>query len=177
MLVQDPVRLRAIERGDLPQFVAWFNDPEIRHYVGGVAPVSAAGEERWFDAQLDESDSYRFTIEARLDDVWRVIGNCGIHEIDWHARKAPIGIVIGEREQWNRGFGTLALTILLRFGFGEVNLNRLELEVLDSNARAIRCYEKVGFRREAVRREALFQGGEYHDWVVMGALREDFSCW
>ncbi len=176
MLIQEPSAAGDRARGSA-HFVRWMNDPQVRQYIGRFAPLSMAAEERWFEQQFGDLDTYRFAIDLQDERRWRPIGICGLNAIDWHVRKAPLGIVIGEPEQWGHGYGTLALTLLLRFGFGELNLNRIELEALDDNPRAIRCYEKVGFQREVVRREAGFKAGRYRDLVHLGALREEFRCW
>ena len=75
---------------------------------------------------------------------------------------------------WGKGYGTEATRTILSFAFNELNLHRVELEVYDFNARAIRTYEKAGFRHEGTRRKALFRDGSYHDVHVMGILREEF---
>lgn len=85
------------------------------------------------------------------------------------------GIVIGEKEYWNRGYGSDALRTLLRFAFEELNLHRVFLHVFDFNERAIRCYEKVGFRHEGRLRQARFTEGRYVDELVMAVLREEWE--
>ncbi len=166
------IRLRAIERRDIPTFVRWFNDPEVRQYLEMLMPMSQAQEERWFEAYLDKGDSHIWGIET-LDGS--LIGNLGLSSIDWQNRQAVLGIVIGEKEYWDNGYGTEAITTLLRFAFEEMNLHRVSLRVFDYNQRAIRCYEKCGFMQEGRLRQARFHGGEYHDELVMGILRADFA--
>jgi RimJ/RimL family protein N-acetyltransferase len=102
------------------------------------------------------------------------IGNTGLHQIDWKNRMAVFGIVLGEKAYWGQGFGTEAARTILRFAFEELNLHRVELEVFDFNPRAIRSYEKVGFRHEGTRREALFRNGRYQDVHLMSILQEEF---
>jgi RimJ/RimL family protein N-acetyltransferase len=84
------------------------------------------------------------------------------------------GIVIGEKAHWNRGFGTEATRLALRFAFGELNLHRVELEVFAFNKRAIRAYEKAGFRLEGTRLQSHFHNGAYHDAHIMGVLSDEF---
>lgn len=174
------VRLRAIERGDIPTFLQWLNDPEVQRYLGRTPfPLSFAesiqdpgGEERWFERQLNDEKNRIFAIETEKGVH---IGNIGLHEIDYKDGKATLGIVIGEKGYWDQGYGTDAVRTLLRFAFQELNLHRISLEVFDFNKRAIRCYEKCGFRREGVAREDSFRGGKRHDKVLMGILRQEFE--
>ena len=172
MIIGQKTRLRAIERSDIPTFLRWFNDPEVRQYLSMYLPLSEAQEERWFERQLEDDSSHVFAIET-ADGVH--IGNVGLHDIDWKNRRALCGIVIGEKEYWNRGYGSDALRTLLRFAFEELNLHRVFLHVFDFNERAIRCYEKVGFRHEGRLRQARFTEGRYVDELVMAVLREEWE--
>jgi RimJ/RimL family protein N-acetyltransferase len=173
MLIGERVRLRSVEREDIPTFVRWFNDPEVRQYLLMYEPMSKAKEERWFEDQLDRKD-YLFAIEAQIGEQWIHIGNTGLHQIDWKNRMAVFGIVLGEKAYWGQGFGTEATRTILRFAFEELNLHRVELEVFEFNPRAIRSYEKVGFRHEGTRRQALFRYGRYQDVHLMAILQEEF---
>jgi len=104
------------------------------------------------------------------------IGNVGLHRIDWRNRNAELGIAIGERSYWNQGYGTDAIRTLLSLAFREMNLHRVFLRVDADNARGIRCYEKAGFRREGVLREAVFKEGAYHDQYIMSILQSEFEA-
>jgi len=175
MIVGEQVRLRPIERDDLPRFVEWFGDPEVRRHLAMYLPFSLAQEERWFENLLER-------LERREDVVLAIetaegvhIGNVGLHRIDWKNRNAELGIAIGEKEYWNRGYGTDAIRTLLGLAFREMNLHRVFLRVDADNARGIRCYEKAGFRQEGTLREAVFKAGIYHDQYVMSILRSEFE--
>ncbi len=176
MLYGQGVRLRAMEREDIAAFVRWFNDPEVRQYMLVYAPMSTAQEERWFEGRLDAKDDYYFGIEALVDGDWVHIGNIGLHAVDWKNRVTTFAIIIGEKQYWGRGYGTEATRIILRFAFHELNLHRVELEVFDFNPRAIRAYEKAGFRREGTRRQAHYHDGRYHDAHTMAILRQEFDA-
>ncbi|HQJ50718.1 MAG TPA: GNAT family protein [Anaerolineae bacterium] len=164
------IRLRRIERSDIPTFVRWFNDPEVRHGLLMYLPMSLASEEQWFEQQL-ASDRLIFGIETLAG---QLIGNLGIEQVDWKNRNAEIGIVIGEKEYWNQGYGTEAIITVLRFMFTEMNLHRVMLRVFDFNHRAQRCYEKCGFRLEGRLRQSFYHQGQYCDELVMGLLRDDY---
>lgn len=175
MIYGERVRLRAIEREDVPRFLRWFNDPEVRQYLTMYRPLSRAEEERWVESRASRREDIVLAIEVRAGDQWVHIGNVGLHRIDWKNRTATLGIVIGEREFWGKGYGTEAVRTMLRYAFGELGLNRVELETYSFNPRAIRCYEKAGFRREGIRRQALYRNGKFHDVILMGILRDEFK--
>lgn len=181
MINGERVRLRPVEKDDLPRYVKWFQDPQVREGLTIFMPLSQGQEEKWFQNHLDGFPANRATqplaIDTPADDGegWVHIGSCGFHDIDWRARKAEFGIVIGDKAYWNKGLGTDAVRTLVRFGFDDLNLNRIWLRVFDHNTRAIRTYEKVGFIKEGVWRQDVFKHGKYHDTILMGILREEFE--
>ncbi|MGQ9700022.1 MAG: GNAT family N-acetyltransferase [Candidatus Bipolaricaulaceae bacterium] len=175
MLYGKDLRLRAIEREDIPRFVRWLNDPEVRQFLLMHQPLSRAQEERWFEEQLSRADELLLAIEVREGGEWIHIGNVGLHRIDLKNRTATLGIVIGEKDFWGKGFGREALRVLLRYAFLELGLHRVELETFSFNVRALRCYEAVGFKKVGVRRQALFRDGAFHDLILMDLLAEEFA--
>jgi RimJ/RimL family protein N-acetyltransferase len=172
MIKGEKVRLRAIEREDIPRFVQWLNDRELVRHLLRYMPLSKAEEERWFERQLEDESSRVFAIETR-EGVH--IGNIGLDKTDWKNGHAELGLFIGEKEYWGQGYGSDAIMALLDFAFNEMNLHRVYLHVLAFNQRAIRCYEKCGFVLEGTERESIFREGRYHDQLLMGLLREEFN--
>jgi diamine N-acetyltransferase len=175
MIVGNKVRLRPIERDDLPRFVEWFSDPEVRHHLLVYLPFSLAQEERWFEGlqgRLERQEDLVLAVET-AEGVH--IGNIGLNRIDWKNRNAELGIVIGEKAYWDQGYGTDAIRTLLGLAFREMNLHRIFLRVDEDNVRGIRCYEKAGFQREGTFRDVVFKGGAYLDQYVMSILRPEFE--
>jgi len=175
MIYDDGIRFRAIDKDDIPNFLRWLNDPETRQYLLLYAPLSRADEERWVDSLAARKDDHAFAFEALINDQWIHLGNVGLHGIDWKNSNSTFGIVMGEKQYWGQGFGTKAIRLMLRFAFDTLNLHRVELEVFEFNPRAMRAYEKAGFRLEGTRRQALFQDGRYWDAHRMAILCEEFD--
>lgn len=172
MIHGERVRLRAIEREDIPRFLKWLNDPGVRRYLGMYLPLSRAQEEGWFEQHLKDEGSRVFAIETMEGEH---IGNIGLHDINWKDRCADLGIFIGESDFWGQGYGTDAVRTLLSLAFEEMGLHRISLRVFDFNHRATRCYQKCGFRQEGCLREAHFTAGHYHDVLLMGILAREFT--
>ena len=175
MIVGGKVRLRPVERGDLPRYVEWFGDPEVRRHLMVYLPFSLAQEERWFESllgRLERREDVILAIET-FDGVH--IGNVGLHSINWKDRSTELGIVIGEKAYWSQGYGTDAIRTLLGLAFREMNLHRVFLRVDVDNGRGIRCYEKAGFRQEGTSRDAVFREGVYCDQHVMSILQSEFE--
>lgn len=171
MIVGDNIRFRKVERHDIQRFVTWFNDPEVREGLSVFLPMSVMEEEKWLEEMLIRPNEERpFVIEILENQEWVVIGNCCFFDINWRIRSAEIGIVIGEKDYWNKGFGTKAMKLFVDLGFGSYNLNRIYLRVFETNLRAIKCYEKAGFVQEGLQRDGYYQNGEYINVIHMSML-------
>jgi RimJ/RimL family protein N-acetyltransferase len=177
MIQGQRTRLRRIERSDLPNCVKWLNDPEVRDGLAIYYPVGMVFEEQWFDSvQSLEPAMQPFAIEAVTESAAIHIGTTAFTSLAWKNSSAEVGIFIGDKAFWGRGFGTDALRALVRWGFDELNLHRVWLKVYEDNARAIRSYEKVGFRQEGRLRHERFHRGRYFDTLMMGLLRTEFEA-
>jgi len=171
------VRLRGVERSDLEKFVEWINDPEVTAGLTLFLPMSSVDEETWFETVTQKPQEEKpLVIDMKEGTDWRVIGNSSFFAIDWIARAAEVGIMIGEKSVWNQGYGTEVMTLLLRHGFGTLNLNRVFLRVYAENKRAIRTYEKVGFVHEGRMRQAVYKNSKYSDVLFMSVLSEEWSA-
>lgn len=176
MIYGKRIRLVAIEKEDLHLFVKWFNDPEVREGLALYLPMSMAQEEKWFEEMLKRDPKTQpLNIEVREGENWIKIGNMGFFDFDQRARSAEVGISLGNKDYWNQGYGTEAITLLLKIGFETFNLNRIMLQVYEDNPRAIRCYEKAGFVHEGRLRQARFHKGRYYDILNMGILSEEWD--
>jgi RimJ/RimL family protein N-acetyltransferase len=166
------VYLRPAERADLPLFVRWLADARTAKYLAVRSPIGLAMEERWFEDMLDHHGRERwFFVICRLEDG-RPVGSLDLREIGPTSGGAGLGIVIGDPADTSRGYGSDALAVLLDFGFGELRLERIWLDVFDFNERARHVYERLGFVHEATLRHAEFHGGRYLDLQRMAILRE-----
>jgi RimJ/RimL family protein N-acetyltransferase len=176
MIYGNQIRLRAPDRSDLPRFVAWLNDPDVRAGLMIVLPLSMAEEEEWFENMLKRPQAeHPLTIEILQGEEWLPVGNCGFNNIDWRSRVAEVGIFIGDKRFWNQGYGTEAMRLVLKTGFETHNLNRIYLQVYENNLRAIRAYEKAGFVHEGRKRQAMFKEGRYLDILLMSVLRSEWK--
>ena len=165
------VRLRAREPEDAPFFHRVLNDPEVTQYILMRYPVSLAEERRYLAALPGQTwERTAFCVETLDGDL---IGSCALRGESPENRAALLGIWIGDKHRWNGGYGTDAMQLLCRFGFEHMNLHRIELEVFADNPRALRVYEKVGFKTECCRRDADYRYGRYRDIVVMGLLPDE----
>jgi RimJ/RimL family protein N-acetyltransferase len=165
--------LRPLEESDLDRCLRWINDSEILEYLGRRLPMGRVQEKEWLSSQY-ASDS-QLNLAIVLKDGDRHIGNCGFNEIDYVNRYAVFGIMLGEKDAWNRGYGPEAASLVLRYGFGQLGLHRIELDVFSSNPRAMKAYEKVGFSFEGTKRESYYRNGRFFDTHVMAILESEWA--
>jgi RimJ/RimL family protein N-acetyltransferase len=174
MLHGDKATLRAMEREDQVVFLAHYNDLELELLASSgdpPTPLSRAAIEARFDKKTAETrPDYWFTIEADGE----VIGDCALMRLDETARTCALGIVIGERAFWGKGYGRDAVSTIVDYGFRHLNMHRIWLGVLASNERAIRSYKACGFREEARFRRHIWVDGALRDEVRMGLLRAEW---
>ncbi len=170
------VRLRSIERSDIPRFVAWLNDPQVTRGLLLALPLSSVDEEKWFDSmQARPMEEHQLAIEVMTPGGWVHVGNCGFHNLDWRNRSGEVGLFIGEKQMWGQGYGSDVMRLLLRHGFNTLNLNRIYLHVFENNPGAIRSYEKVGFVHEGRLRQDVYKEGQYLDVLIMSVLRAEWQ--
>jgi RimJ/RimL family protein N-acetyltransferase len=168
------VNLRPVAAGDAERAYRWANDAEIAALTHWVFPRSQAVATAGIGA--DAMDSYtRVRLAVDTKDGTH-IGTVSLWDSVPEERSAQFGVTIGERDYWSRGYGREATLLMLRFGFGEMNLHRIWLQTWSFNERAIAAYRKIGFVEEARLREDLYINGAYHDNVVMSILQPEFDA-
>lgn len=176
MILGKDIRLRAVEPEDLPFFVRWLNDPEVIEFLDVYVPLSIQSEQDWFEGlKKRPQEEHPLSIEVNTPEGWRLIGNIAFHHIETLDRCAEVGLFIGEKEYWNRGYGRKALQLMLRHGFKTLNFNRIFLNVFASHLRGIRSYEKAGFIHEGRLRQVAFRDGHYEDMLIMSVLRDEWQ--
>lgn len=168
--------LRPAEREDLPLFVRWFADAETTRFLASHAPFSLAMEEQWFASMLERQGKGAFHFVICLIADGTPIGTAGFDHVNHEDGNASFGISIGEKGEWSKGYGTEALEAICDFGFGQVRLERIELDVYEPNLRAQRSYAKAGFVKEGVLRHAHFSEGRFHDVLRMSLLRGEWDA-
>jgi RimJ/RimL family protein N-acetyltransferase len=169
------VRLRLLRETDLEESLRVWT-PELRHMYGGSLlderRPTVDDRRRWFDRVQRGEEGHCYAIEAD----GRYIGHVNIKIKDEANQRASLGIGIDNPSYWGRGYGTEVTRLMLCFAFQELGLHRVSLRVAAYNMRAIRCYEKCGFRREGVERDSFFVDGKWHDDVLMAILREEWEA-
>lgn len=177
LLTGDLVRLAAMNaERDADTFTRWNLDTDYWRFssAGPARPLTKKHVRDYFEREYenDSPDVYAFEIRKRDDD--KLIGEIDLGGIRWSHRDTFVGIGIGERELWGKGYGTDAMRVILRFAFEELNLHRVSLNVYEYNPRAIRSYEKCGFKVEGRMRKMLSRDSKRYDMIYMGILQSEW---
>lgn len=168
------VRLAAMQpAADAPALARWRLDTEYFRLSDDAPayPQLAAQAEK--DQAERPPNLYDFAI--RTLDTDQLIGGCGVWVMNWASREGWVGIGVGERAFWGRGYGTEAMQLLLRYAFTQLNLARVSLMVYAYNLRALKSYLRCGFVEEGRVRHDCRRNGEYFDAVSMGILRDEWA--
>lgn len=172
-IVGQLVALRRPRADDLPAVVRWYRDPEIARLTRyQTRPMSQADIERFFQVRMLSMDALAYSIVELPS--WRQIGFTTFSSLDPDNGSVLFHITIGERDAWGRGLGTETTSLMLAHAFERLALHRVGLTVFSYNLRAIRAYEKAGFRVEGRLRDAIMRDGRYFDEVQMGVLATEW---
>jgi UDP-4-amino-4,6-dideoxy-N-acetyl-beta-L-altrosamine N-acetyltransferase len=172
-LIGEKVYLRPLQQSDAANFVKWLNHPDIQRLTLRIRPLTLEEEADYMERMRQSTTDVALVIALKVNDL--PIGMTGFRQIDWSSRHACFGIVIGETEHWGQGYGTDVTRLIVQYAFDTLNLNRVWLQVCEYNQRGIRCYERVGFRKEGLLRQEYYREGRYWDTLVMAVLREDWD--
>ena len=159
-------------------FARWSHDSEYLRLLDS-SPTNLFSVKQLIDwIQKDQEKEppafYTFQIRNLEDDC--LVGFIGLDGTAFPHGDMFVGIGLGEREFWGRGYGTDAMKVILRFAFHEMNLRRISLNTFEYNPRAIRSYEKAGFVHEGRVRKYLWREGQRWDLIYMGILREEWDA-
>lgn len=154
-------------------FTKWSADSEYLRLLNWdpAFGFSKKAYQEWFEKHMEAYFEHSFIIRTLADD--RPVGEIGLGDINWNFGDAFVGIGLGERSDWGKGYGTDAMRVILRYAFMELNLHRVSLNVFEYNPRGIRSYEKCGFVIEGRACGLLQRDGRRWDVIYMGVLRED----
>jgi RimJ/RimL family protein N-acetyltransferase len=171
------VTLRPFQRADLPALRRWFDDGAVMPYWGERRPLVADVQ---FERDL-EPDGRFTTFDASgyfciCDEHARPIGYLEYTGLAGRDRRAQLGILLGERDALDQGYGSEAIVVLLNWLFNQQNAQRVWLGVEADNPRTMRVYERIGFTREDTLRRHNFYDGAWHDQHFYGILRDELNA-
>lgn len=164
--------LREVRREDVNEnYYKWMNDNEITRYT----------ESRFYPYSMEQLQAFVTSLDGKRNDVFlaiiekdsnRHVGNIKLGGIDWIHRQANIGVIIGEKSCWGKGYASEAIALLSKYAFKKLNLHKVWAGCYSNNLGSIKAFQKAGFIEEAVQRKHCFYEGEYIDVVLLGKFDE-----
>ncbi|MDX1907980.1 MAG: GNAT family protein [Bacteroidia bacterium] len=167
--------LRAIEPDDASEaYLSWLNDEETtRGLESGKYPTTLPDLRRYLEQVA--ADPHTVMLAMIEQASGRHVGNIKLHNFNWLNRTGEIGLLIGDKTAWGKGYGAESCQLVLAYGFNRLNLHKIWLAVYANNPAAIRLYEKIGFVHEGRQREQVFSDGVYVDKLFMGMLAHEWK--
>jgi RimJ/RimL family protein N-acetyltransferase len=175
MLQGKRVLLRSMSRDDLTLLWQFNNDLEVEVAGGGDPPTPQSLERLQADFDQEAAKGGRNGLAFAIEAGGEFIGHCALFNINPVARTCALGITIGNKEYWGRGYGRESIALLVDYAFVHHNFHKIWLEVHASNSRALRAYAACGFCEEGRLRAHVWSNGRFDDLIVMGLLRVEWQ--
>ncbi len=174
-LTGEKIYLRPIKQDDINgRYLSWMNDKEVTRYMKtGVFPMTLKELQSFYDNINSSKTNIIFAIVDKARDLH--IGNIKLSKLDWIHRFAELGIMIGEKDCWNKGYGREACDLVLEYAFNRLNLNKIFLGVCAEHESAVASYQKAGFKIEGRIKKLFFYEGKRSDMISMGILKEEYQ--
>ncbi|MGJ8591435.1 MAG: GNAT family N-acetyltransferase [Aquaticitalea sp.] len=175
MIKGKSIGLRAVEKEDLPLFRDWRNLTDFRRNFREVRELSLTDQEAWFESlQKTKHFNYMFAIvDLKTNEA---IGAAGLLYINWINRSADFSFYIGKDNHYidDKGIAEEAATLLIDYGFNNLNLNKIWMELYEFDAKKIDFFtKKFNFKQDGVLRQNCFEDGKYWDSVIISLLNQD----
>ena len=161
--------LSPVSLEDAEKYCIWLNDEDVFRTLNISNSTLTLHDEKAILQEISKNHMYGI-IDNSTD---KLIGSCGLHNIDQRNQNCEIGIFIGDKSMWNKGYGSEAMRLLADYAFKYLNMHNIMLKVYSYNKGAVKCYEKAGFRIVGIRREALTRYGRKFDEILMDLLPKD----
>ena len=175
MIRGDKIYLTELDRANAETIRAWLNDPEIHHHLlVGHVPITREAEQRFYDVQGATPDGYDFEIHVAADG--RYIGNIGLRDVDLVHRHGEIGLVVGSKPDWGKGYGADAIVTCLRFAFFTLGLHSVRIAAEEQHGRALELYRRIGFVETGRERGHVYREGRFVDQIVFDMLDTEYRA-
>ena len=170
-MISSKIKLRKVKKTDIKYFRDWRNSAEIWKNNTQFTFLNMKDQNIWFKSLFDKnSKKQMFTI---IDSKKKPVGICGLINLNEIEKSAKIAIIIGNLNLQSKGIGSQVLTLLLKYGFGELKLHRIEAEVIEYNEISQSFFKKFNFKEEVELRNFLFRKGKWWNLITFAKLSSD----
>jgi len=175
MLSSTSCLLRPVEKEDIERSLVWRNDDAIKkNLLSYRLPITKPMEDAWIEKAMNgDKDRIVFAIEDVA--TKKHVGFIELNSIDYFNRNAQYAIVIGDENARGKGIASSATQLILNYGFNQLNLHKIYLQVAAYNTNALQLYKKLNFKEEGTLIQQHFMDGQYHNMICMAILAENFN--
>jgi len=166
------VKLRSVRKSDLEVIRDWRNSQDTREFNTQFTLLNMKNQRKWF-VEISKEESLRKMFVITKDG--NPIGICGLINIDKENKSADVAIILGEKNQRCKHFGSESLELLLNYGFKKLKLHRIEAEIFEYNKRSVNLFEKLNFKFEATMRDKLWRDGKWWDVKLYSILSSEVN--
>ena len=174
MITGNLVTLSKPQKEDMPLLLEWRNDPNNRKYFREYRETNLEDQLNWYENIIMKDPTWHHFIVKPILEPNKVIGVVLLNHIHPIYRTGEFGITLGDSEYREKGYGKDMLLTLIKYGFNQLNLNRIWCEVYSNNT-SIHMYRKIGFKDEGILRQTVYKDGEYLDSYILGMLKSDYE--
>ena len=167
------IYLSVIDPNDYKTFTRWINDESLARGLGNFKFNFTEQDEKEYLENSNKNGTLTFAIIRKEDN--KLLGSYGLEIKDNVSRRIHVGGFIGDKEDRGKGYGTEAIRLILEYGFKYLNLQNIKLDLMEFNGRALKCYQKCGFKEYGRRRKCKYINGKYYDTISMDILAEEFE--
>ncbi len=174
-LTGERIYLREVRLSDVnDSYYRWMNDRAVTQFLESrFYPHSMDGIRKYVEEKSNSRDGVFFAMVLREGD--RHIGNIKIEPINWIHRFCELGLMLGERDCWGKGYGSEAISLVTHYAFCILNLHKVNAGCYIGNSGSIKAFEKSGFVREGLLKDHFFCDGKYQDYVIMGKVADSIA--
>jgi hypothetical protein len=174
MIKGDLVYLIKPQKEDMSLLLEWRNNPNNRKYFREYKETNLEDQLNWYEHTMMKDPSWHHFIVKPITQPNKTIGIVLLNHIHPVYRTGEFGITLGDPEYRGKGYGKDMLITLIKYGFDQLNLNRIWCEVYSNND-SIHLYRKIGFKDEGILRQHVFKDGEYLDSYMLGMLKDEYE--
>jgi UDP-4-amino-4,6-dideoxy-N-acetyl-beta-L-altrosamine N-acetyltransferase len=174
MIIGELVYLTKPSKEDMPKLLEWRNDPSNRRYFREYRETNLEDQLNWYKNVMMKDPTWHHFMVKPISNPDKTIGIVLLNHIHPIYRTGEFGITLGDPEYRGKGYGKDMLLTLIKYGFDQLNLNRIWCEVY-SNNESIHLYRKIGFKDEGILRQHVFKDGEYLDSYMLGMLKSEYQ--
>jgi UDP-4-amino-4,6-dideoxy-N-acetyl-beta-L-altrosamine N-acetyltransferase len=165
------IQLKKVTKLDLRALIEWRNSKDVYPYNTQYFLLNLKMQSEWFNRlQKDNSKKMFMILYGKIK-----IGICGLIDIDYENKNAKISIIIGKKEFHEKGIGTMVISHLLKYGFEELKLHKINSEVIEYNQKSINLFEKSQFKLDATYRDVIWRANRWWNMISMSIFKEDFN--